>query len=314
MALIKCLRCGHMISDKAEKCPKCGTPVQKVEEAPQPIKEEEKIIPEVESPINETPKADNPINESPKNDKPITEGSKDETVAPAEECSDKPKSQIWKTVCGIIILIAIVTGGIYFYVDSQLKAEEEHEAMLKAKADSAMVADSLARVAAERARQDSIKAVKAIRQKFVRFEDVYCPNPSIYNEYDIDKNLFKKLKERGYSILKIEEDSEYHETFEETIVTKHYYLGVNMEYGGYWKATNSPCSGIECVVSDYPYNSYTIIHFDNVSDLEVFLSDAINFGFKKSGEQEWERCTDNSYLTINKTGDATLKCHSLYPY
>ena len=29
MALIKCLNCGHMISDKAIKCPKCGCPVIK---------------------------------------------------------------------------------------------------------------------------------------------------------------------------------------------------------------------------------------------------------------------------------------------
>lgn len=27
MALIKCTSCGHMISDKASKCPKCGTPI-----------------------------------------------------------------------------------------------------------------------------------------------------------------------------------------------------------------------------------------------------------------------------------------------
>lgn len=29
MALIKCTECGHMISDKATKCPKCGCPVKK---------------------------------------------------------------------------------------------------------------------------------------------------------------------------------------------------------------------------------------------------------------------------------------------
>lgn len=31
MALIKCKNCGHMISDKAVKCPKCGCPIQPVE-------------------------------------------------------------------------------------------------------------------------------------------------------------------------------------------------------------------------------------------------------------------------------------------
>ena len=29
MALIKCTECGHMISDKATKCPKCGCPTTK---------------------------------------------------------------------------------------------------------------------------------------------------------------------------------------------------------------------------------------------------------------------------------------------
>ena len=28
MALIKCNECGHMISDKATKCPKCGCPTK----------------------------------------------------------------------------------------------------------------------------------------------------------------------------------------------------------------------------------------------------------------------------------------------
>jgi len=32
MALIKCTACGHMISDKAKKCPKCGCPTTKAEE------------------------------------------------------------------------------------------------------------------------------------------------------------------------------------------------------------------------------------------------------------------------------------------
>ena len=27
MALIKCTKCGQMVSDRAEKCPKCGYPV-----------------------------------------------------------------------------------------------------------------------------------------------------------------------------------------------------------------------------------------------------------------------------------------------
>ena len=277
-----------MVSDKAAKCPKCGTPIQIIKEGSKSIEREEKVIAEVESPQVEIPKTN--------------------TADLIEEYEDEPQGQMWKKVLGILIFAVVVVGGLYLYSNHQEKVRMEKEAVLKAKADST------ARVAAEQARQDSIEAVEAIQQKFVRFEDVYCTNPNNYNEYDIDKNLFKKLKERGYAVLKIEEDSEYYETFEETIATKHYYLGINMEYDGYWKAKDSPCSGIECVVTDVPYNSYTIIHFDNVSDMDAFLIDAINFNFKDSGEREWTRNTPNSYLIINKTGDKTLKCHSQYPY
>lgn len=31
MALIKCSKCGNMVSDKASSCPKCGTPSSRME-------------------------------------------------------------------------------------------------------------------------------------------------------------------------------------------------------------------------------------------------------------------------------------------
>ena len=48
---------------------------------------------------------------------------------------------------------------------------------------------------------------------------------------------------------------------EQTINTKHYYLGINMEYQGYWKATGFPCSGVEFFITNEPHAS-AIIHFD----------------------------------------------------
>lgn len=30
MALIKCSNCGHTVSDRGKKCPKCGTPITKI--------------------------------------------------------------------------------------------------------------------------------------------------------------------------------------------------------------------------------------------------------------------------------------------
>jgi len=39
MALIKCTECGHMISDRATKCPKCGCPTTKKEKKSVQIEE-----------------------------------------------------------------------------------------------------------------------------------------------------------------------------------------------------------------------------------------------------------------------------------
>ena len=47
MALIKCSKCGHDISDKAEKCIHCGCPIKpiiKCEECGHVLKEDDKVI------------------------------------------------------------------------------------------------------------------------------------------------------------------------------------------------------------------------------------------------------------------------------
>ena len=307
MALIKCINCGHMISDKAVKCPKCGTPIQMIKEAAKPIEKEEKVIAEIESPKAEIAKADKPINESPKDEEPLNKRNEVEAVVP-----DEPKSQTWKKVSGIVVFAAIIIGGIYFYMDSQNKAQLEKEALLKAKADSAFVADSLARVAAaEQARQDSINAVEAIRQNLVRFADVYVNLSNSETEH-INKDLLEVLKSRGYGVLHKDEKSEYHETFDATFNYKHYYLGINMEYHGYWKATGEPCNGVEFLISDMPSAS-AIIHFENSDDLEAFLKDAEKAGFRK-GDYGWSRESDYPYDNIKKIDDTTLECNSTMPY
>jgi hypothetical protein len=307
MALIKCINCGHMISDKAVKCPKCGTPIQMIKEAAKTIEKEEKVIAEIESPKVEIAKADKPINESPKDEEPLNKRNEVEAVVP-----DEPKSQTWKKVSGIVVFAAIIIGGIYFYMDSQNKAQLEKEALLKAKADSAFVADSLARVAAaEQARQDSINAVEAIRQNLVRFADVYVNLSNSETEH-INKDLLEVLKSRGYGVLHKDEKSEYHETFDATFNYKHYYLGINMEYHGYWKATGEPCNGVEFLISDMPSAS-AIIHFENSDDLEAFLKDAEKAGFRK-GDYGWSRESDYPYDNIKKIDDTTIECNSTMPY
>lgn len=50
MALIKCNECGHMISDRATKCPKCGCPTTKRSEPhiPQETPQEQPVYYEEE--------------------------------------------------------------------------------------------------------------------------------------------------------------------------------------------------------------------------------------------------------------------------
>lgn len=285
MALIKCTGCGHMVSDKAVKCPKCGTPIQIIKEGSKSIEREERAIAEVESPKVEIPKTN--------------------TADLIEEYEDEPQGQMWKKVLGILIFAVVVVGGLYLYSNHQDKVRMEKEVVLKAKADST------ARVAAEQARQDSIEAVETIRQKFVRFTDVYI-NLSNSEKEHINMRLLDNLKERGYSVLKLEESSEYDEVAEQTVNTKHYYMGINMEYHGYWKATGSPCSGIEFLITDEPHAS-AIIHFENSDDLEAFLKDAEKAGFRKS-DYGWSTESDYPYDNIKKIDDTTIECNSTMPY
>lgn len=303
MALIKCENCGHMVSDKGTKCPKCGTPIHKVEETAKPIEKEEKVIAEVESPKVEIPKV---------------ERTDVEAISTIEDYTDEPKSNKWKKVCGVLAVVAVI-GGIYLFINyqkSQSNARLEYEAMQKAKADSAMVADSLARVAAaeEQARLDSLNAVEAIRQKFVKVEDVYV-DLSNGEKKHINLNLVEVLKGRGYELLKAEEvafatadDVEVNNDIQATT----FYLGLNMAYDGDWKATGSPYSGVEVFVSDEPH-AYVVIHFENSADLEAFLSDAEKLGFEKR-DKEWSRNTDYPHDFISKKDDTTLECCSEYPF
>lgn len=104
MALIKCINCGHMISDKAVKCPKCGTPIQKVVEAPKPIEKEEKVIASVESQITER-----------QENKPST--SIVEPTDSKERSKKSPRGTSFKMTIPIFISIIVIVGlvaGLYF--------------------------------------------------------------------------------------------------------------------------------------------------------------------------------------------------------
>lgn len=455
MALIKCKNCGHMVSDKGAKCPKCGTPIQKVVEVAKPNEKEEKAVVEVESSKVETPKADKPTNERPKDDSPITDSSNLETNVHNKELFDEPQSsKKWKIVllCSIVVIVAII--GAYFlwngkvmaayemqdepiyseelvkYAESgdavaqcdlgicyangsgiakdgyeafkwfKLSAEQGHvggmrnlgrcyfeglgveknedegiklfnlsaeqgdaeaqlylgycyaqgigvsqnidEALkwLKLSAEKgnsegmfylgclykdgigvSQNRDEALRLwkdAAERGCENAKQALAQleksdnIKKKFVRFADVYVDLSDTQKKH-INTNLLEVLKERGYEVYKEEKSSDYNEVYDQTINMIHYYLGLNMSYSGYWKATGSPCSGVDFFISDAPH-AYAVIHFENSVDLEAFLADAEKAGFKKNEHKEWSRNSDYPYDFIEKIDDTTLECHSQYPH
>lgn len=94
MALIKCLGCGHMISDKATKCPKCGTPIVKT------------------SQVFTTDKGVNADDERPRV----------EQVSNIDEYMKEPRERK-KSNVGIIsgvavLLLALVLGGYWWYQHS----------------------------------------------------------------------------------------------------------------------------------------------------------------------------------------------------
>ena len=127
MALIKCSGCGHMVSDKGTKCPKCGTPIQKIEEAAKPIEKEEKAVVEVESPKVETPKADKPMNESLKDVNPISDSSSLETNVHNKVFLEPQSSKKGKIVllCSIVVIAAII--GVYFLWNGKVMAAYEKQ-------------------------------------------------------------------------------------------------------------------------------------------------------------------------------------------
>ena len=101
-----------MISDKAVKCPKCGTPIQMIKEAAKPIEKEEKVIAEVES---------------LKDDNPISDSSSLETNVHNEVFLEPQSSKKGKIVllCSIVVIAAII--GVYFLWNGKVMAAYEKQ-------------------------------------------------------------------------------------------------------------------------------------------------------------------------------------------
>ena len=104
MALIKCYECGHMISDKAKRCPKCGAPIQK-SEATTPTENEDKVASVVESKVNEMPKEENQKVEA------------DILIADIEK-PQRSKEEIAAIIFGIFV-VTVIMGGYYLWQNDE---------------------------------------------------------------------------------------------------------------------------------------------------------------------------------------------------
>lgn len=139
MALIKCKECGHEVSDKATKCPKCGCPTTKEEEKPVHIEEAQPLY---------------------------------------DEEDNGGRSHKWLYVI-IALLLVILAGGSYYYFcyNHQKQEAEDREKFVKdsinqTRQDSINQArqDSINQV-----KQDSIKRAKLAEDyKVIKVDEDVC--------------------------------------------------------------------------------------------------------------------------------------------
>lgn len=113
MALIKCRNCDHMISDKAVKCPKCGTPVH-VEKDVKPEKNEVPVIADAESsPTIEEPIVDMPAVDNTPRPEAVT---RTYTNEPEKEQSDKKNNSL---LIGVFVGLFVLLGIIWLTIQNE---------------------------------------------------------------------------------------------------------------------------------------------------------------------------------------------------
>lgn len=179
MALITCSNCGKMVSDKANACPHCGTPVKLVDS--EPVQEE-------------TLQSQEPIHQA----QPETESQPQPVSLPEPQVEstydwhDEPKKGNGGLVAAIIIgVLALLAGaGWLWYDNSQKQAELERQLAIQleqAQQDSIAAAELR-----EQARLDSI--AKAQKQEQIN---------TIYSEY---LKVLKQHQYGGYFLFDITRD------------------------------------------------------------------------------------------------------------
>ncbi len=125
MAIFKCPECGHMVSDKAPRCPGCGIEItpellagkkdntsQTIDKDTQPVVEEPQVI--VKQPIVEEPNDEDPVSAIPVvNSYPIEEPVK--TNVPYQKTENKKRNSHIALFISLLVAAVICGLMLYFY-------------------------------------------------------------------------------------------------------------------------------------------------------------------------------------------------------
>ena len=193
MALKPCPHCGNHISDKAIKCPKCGTPMIKVDTTVSEEKEDKKV-PEVENPQNSIVQEEK------------TNVSTDNSEEPRR--SEKGILTILITVC-VILVVAIIAGLSLSKESTSANKEPTYseELVERAKEGDAEAQKDLGFCYAtgEGVRQDYAEAVKwyrkAAEQGYAKSQFnlglCYVKGEGVRQDYAEAVKWFRKAAEQG---------------------------------------------------------------------------------------------------------------------
>lgn len=179
MALIQCANCGHMISDKALTCPKCGTRIQKEKEVPQ-----QEAKPEPESPIAEYEEYD--------------DGSK--------------RKRIVYAVCGILVVLLVIGGFILSNKNntSSLNDENSTELVEQLEPGSAVADENTGADIAEVSDTYSGLSFRTFAEH--RYDS---DNKAHYQSRLEREQVVRNLKEHGFTLSDTKTDSRLNYTGEE---------------------------------------------------------------------------------------------------
>lgn len=169
MTLVKCKKCGHMISDRTKFCPHCGCP-------------KEFSIKEESSTTGDTPISE----ETYANNKTAT------TTQDIEEYDIEKNTGngVLLRIVGVITIVALIFAAFLFGIKRYYNGDT-----LKSTNDTCAVVDSCSK--------DSAPYEQSSKHDFISFDDLLESEPSNDCHYDIKGiiEIKKALNQKGYELI-----------------------------------------------------------------------------------------------------------------